>query len=141
MLQLHQIQSARRGDLLRGRPDDPAPLADVDLAYEELGETAYAEEERDLYAQRRAMEAVTGSHMAVQCTDPQTLAYALNDSPLGLAAWILARSGANMSSVILPSSLPFCGCFLYLATGHRQGRAAIGATGAMSWPSQHSETD
>ena len=54
------------------------------------------------------------------------------------AAWILARSGANMSSVILPSSLPFCGCFLSLATGHRQGRAAIGATGAMSWPSQHS---
>lgn len=63
----------------------------VDLAYEELGEAAYAEEERDLYAQRRAMEAVTGSHMAVQCTDPQTLAYALNDSPLGLAAWILER--------------------------------------------------
>jgi len=63
----------------------------VDLAYEELSEDAYAEEERDLYTQRRAMEAVTSSHMAVQGTDPQTLGYALNDSPIGLAAWILER--------------------------------------------------
>ena len=63
----------------------------VDLDYVGLGEEAYAEDERDLYVQRRAMEGVTVSHMTVQGTDPQTLAYALNDSPAGLAAWILER--------------------------------------------------
>lgn len=31
------------------------------------------------------------SHLAVQCIEPQTLAYAMNDSPVGLAAWLLQR--------------------------------------------------
>src|SRR5690606_24154350 len=31
------------------------------------------------------------SHLAVHRHDPQTLAYALNDSPAGLAAWIWER--------------------------------------------------
>jgi pimeloyl-ACP methyl ester carboxylesterase len=31
------------------------------------------------------------SHVAVQTTDPQTLAYALHDSPAGLAAWLIER--------------------------------------------------
>ena len=31
------------------------------------------------------------SHLAVNTNDPQSLAYALNDSPAGLAAWILER--------------------------------------------------
>ena len=31
------------------------------------------------------------SHVAVHTADPQTLAYALNDSPVGLAAWLLER--------------------------------------------------
>ena len=34
---------------------------------------------------------VRTSHSAVQGTDPQTLAYALHDSPAGLLAWILER--------------------------------------------------
>ena len=34
------------------------------------------------------------SHLAVHRRDPQTLAYALNDSPVGLAAWILERRRA-----------------------------------------------
>lgn len=34
------------------------------------------------------------SHMTVQMHDPQTLAYALADSPLGLAAWIWERRRA-----------------------------------------------
>jgi pimeloyl-ACP methyl ester carboxylesterase len=32
--------------------------------------------------------------MAVQCTDPQSLAYGLNDSPVGLAGWMLERRRA-----------------------------------------------
>ena len=34
------------------------------------------------------------SHMAVHTRDPQTLAYALDDSPVGLAAWIVERRRA-----------------------------------------------
>jgi hypothetical protein len=29
----------------------------------------------------------------IQCTRPQTLGYGLNDSPAGLAAWIVERVG------------------------------------------------
>ena len=29
--------------------------------------------------------------MQLQCTKPQTVAFALNDSPAGLAAWIYVR--------------------------------------------------
>ena len=34
---------------------------------------------------------LTRTHMTLQATDPQTLAYALSDSPVGLAAWIWGR--------------------------------------------------
>jgi pimeloyl-ACP methyl ester carboxylesterase len=33
----------------------------------------------------------TSAHMAVHVEDPQTLAWAMNDSPVGLAAWIIER--------------------------------------------------
>ena len=35
--------------------------------------------------------AVGTIHWVVQATDPQTLAYALHDSPVGLCAWLLER--------------------------------------------------
>jgi pimeloyl-ACP methyl ester carboxylesterase len=44
--------------------------------------------------QRRNMldfERAVATHVAVHVLDPQTLAYALNDSPVGLCAWILER--------------------------------------------------
>jgi len=50
-----------------------------------------APEERD-WPERMARKAtVISSHMAVHTTDPQTLAFALEDSPVGLAAWIVER--------------------------------------------------
>ena len=33
----------------------------------------------------------TSAHMAVHIEDPQTLAWAMNDSPAGLAAWLIER--------------------------------------------------
>lgn len=49
-------------------------------------------------AERRAAlarwERKFASHVAVHQLDPQTLAYALHDSPLGLCAWILERRRA-----------------------------------------------
>ena len=41
-----------------------------------------------------AWEKRFASHVAVQHLDPQTLAYAMHDSPLGLCAWILERRRA-----------------------------------------------
>ena len=38
-----------------------------------------------------AWEKRFASHVAVQHLDPQTLAFAMHDSPLGLCAWILER--------------------------------------------------
>jgi pimeloyl-ACP methyl ester carboxylesterase len=44
--------------------------------------------------ERRAKTAGLMSHVAVNSTDPQTLAYALVDSPVGTAAWIWERRRA-----------------------------------------------
>jgi pimeloyl-ACP methyl ester carboxylesterase len=41
-----------------------------------------------------AWEKKFASHVAVQHLDPQTLAYAMHDSPVGLCAWILERRRA-----------------------------------------------
>src|SRR3954468_1277019 len=41
--------------------------------------------------ERRAWEEVERGYGAIQSTKPQTLGYALNDSPAGLAAWILEK--------------------------------------------------
>ena len=41
-----------------------------------------------------AWEATRAAHVAVHGLDPQTLAYALHDSPVGLCAWLLERRRA-----------------------------------------------
>ncbi len=61
------------------------------LDYYAIDEADYASDEADLYARRAVSEPLTTSHMAVHSSDPQTLAFALEDSPVGLAAWILER--------------------------------------------------
>ncbi|MBW2426957.1 MAG: epoxide hydrolase [Deltaproteobacteria bacterium] len=45
----------------------------------------------DEYARVLAWEKRFASHVAVQSLDPQTLAFAMHDSPLGLCSWILER--------------------------------------------------
>jgi pimeloyl-ACP methyl ester carboxylesterase len=61
----------------------------VDLA--RLGDLPFAHDEA--WMRRRLAESreLTRSHVAVQRTEPQTLAYALVDSPVGTAAWIWQR--------------------------------------------------
>ncbi|MBJ22627.1 MAG: epoxide hydrolase [bacterium] len=61
------------------------------LNYYDVAGEDYAPEEADLYARRLVCEPLSASHMAVHSSDPQTLAYALEDSPAGLAAWIVER--------------------------------------------------
>lgn len=62
-------------------PPLPAPAADDELSPEESRWWA-------AQAEWRARE---GAYGALQGTRPQTLAYALNDSPVGLLAWILEK--------------------------------------------------
>ncbi len=54
-------------------------------------EGALSEEEREALASLKAFFDEEAGYMRLQGTKPQTLAYALNDSPVGLAAWILEK--------------------------------------------------
>ncbi len=47
--------------------------------------------EHDFRAGEEAWDHTEGAYAHVQATRPQTLAYGLNDSPIGLAAWILEK--------------------------------------------------
>lgn len=59
-----------------------------------LGPEAFAADEQWMYERNRQAAMSTVSHVAVHGNDPQTLAYALADSPIGTAAWIWERRRA-----------------------------------------------
>jgi pimeloyl-ACP methyl ester carboxylesterase len=64
----------------------------MDLFTAELpGEDAYEPDERHFYHHTQARMAHATTHVVVQSTDPQTVAYGLNDSPVGLLAWLVDR--------------------------------------------------
>ena len=55
------------------------------------GPEIFAPEEAEMFARnQKFFEGETG-YSAIQATKPQTLAFALNDSPAGLAAWIIEK--------------------------------------------------
>lgn len=51
----------------------------------------FAPDERGWYALMEERWSTALSHIAVHTNDPQTLAFALHDSPAGLAAWLVER--------------------------------------------------
>jgi pimeloyl-ACP methyl ester carboxylesterase len=55
------------------------------------GAPPLAEEEQHFLAEQAAWRDLHGAYAHLQSTRPQTPAYALNDSPAGLAAWILEK--------------------------------------------------
>ncbi len=59
-----------------------------------LAPERYAPEEQWMLARRSETADSIMSHFVVQSTDPQTLAYALVDSPVGTAAWLWERRRA-----------------------------------------------
>lgn len=61
---------------------DP-PLDDLSLPL--------TQEERDYQQRVKTWHADEGAYMHLQGTRPQTAAYALNDSPVGLASWLLEK--------------------------------------------------
>lgn len=77
--------------------ENPAPMIGIYLTTMELrppigaGTPPLTEAESAYIAQVRKWDAVERGYSAIQSTRPQTLGYALNDSPAGLAAWILEK--------------------------------------------------
>jgi pimeloyl-ACP methyl ester carboxylesterase len=59
--------------------------------YGGLSPDDYGPDEQGWYEKMQTRMATANAHVAVHTADPQTLAYAFNDSPAGLAAWILER--------------------------------------------------
>jgi pimeloyl-ACP methyl ester carboxylesterase len=55
------------------------------------GDPSLTESERGYLEQAAAWEAEDGAYAAIQGTRPQTLSVGLNDSPAGLAAWIVEK--------------------------------------------------
>jgi pimeloyl-ACP methyl ester carboxylesterase len=72
---------------------DGIHLGSVDLDWPEPlpSDADMNEEEKDYIARVLRWEKADGAYAAIQATRPQTLAYALNDSPVGLAAWIVEK--------------------------------------------------
>jgi pimeloyl-ACP methyl ester carboxylesterase len=77
--------------------DDPAPLIGLHLTNLELapytgpGSRPLSGRERAYLEQAERWDETERGYTAIQSTKPQTLGYALNDSPAGLAAWILEK--------------------------------------------------
>ncbi|MFD9733372.1 epoxide hydrolase family protein [Umezawaea sp. NPDC059074] len=69
------------------RTDPGLPAFGGDLA-------ALTEEEREWFAAWPAWSRTEGAFAAMQVTRPQTVAFGLSDSPVGLAAWILEKMRA-----------------------------------------------
>jgi pimeloyl-ACP methyl ester carboxylesterase len=75
--------------------DEPAPLLGIHLHM--IDDTPYAGRrplsatERDYREAVAAWDAVERGYSSIQSTKPQTVAYGLNDSPAGLAAWLVEK--------------------------------------------------
>lgn len=66
-------------------------LTDVRAPYLGDGAQELSEAERKFRAEEEKWEKEEGAYGDIQATKPQTLAYGLNDSPAGLAAWIVEK--------------------------------------------------
>ena len=76
---------------------DPGPMIGVHLSNLEItpytgpGALPLSAAERTYLERNEAFWQAEDGYKAIQSTKPQTLGYALNDSPAGLAAWILEK--------------------------------------------------
>jgi pimeloyl-ACP methyl ester carboxylesterase len=100
-------------------------------------EDQYADDEKERFHHTaRRMSSVGTSHLVVQSDDPQTLAYGLNDSPIGLLAWILERrrnwsdSGGQVESRFSKDELITTAMIYWLTQ-------SIGTSMRYYWEAQH----
>jgi pimeloyl-ACP methyl ester carboxylesterase len=87
------------GQIAHAHPDEVAGLLATIPLFPGLDLTAvtpedHAADEQWMLERKAETAASIVSHVAVQANDPQTLAYALVDSPVGTAAWIWERRRA-----------------------------------------------
>jgi microsomal epoxide hydrolase len=66
-------------------------ITDVRNPYLGDGAPELSEAERKFQAEEEKWEEEEGAYGSIQATKPQTLAYGLNDSPAGLAAWVVEK--------------------------------------------------
>lgn len=77
--------------------DDPEPVIGIHLSNLELapytgpGSRPLSESERAFLAENQRWSDRERGYSAIQSTKPQTVGYGLNDSPAGLAAWVLEK--------------------------------------------------
>jgi pimeloyl-ACP methyl ester carboxylesterase len=77
--------------------DQPEPMIGLNLSNLELtpyigpGSRPLTDGERAFIEQTAQWDSVERGYSSIQSTKPQTVGYALNDSPAGLAAWILEK--------------------------------------------------
>lgn len=77
--------------------DDPEPMIGIHLSnleippYTGTGSRPLSEAERAYVLKTEQWDEVERGYSAIQSTKPQTVGYGLNDSPAGLAAWILEK--------------------------------------------------
>ena len=77
--------------------DQPEPMLGLHLGNLEIppytgeGSRPLSDAERDYLAQDARWAERERGYSAIQSTKPQTIGYALNDSPAGLAAWVLEK--------------------------------------------------
>jgi pimeloyl-ACP methyl ester carboxylesterase len=77
--------------------NNPEPMLGIHLSNLEIapytgpGSRPLSPAERTYLERNEAFWQVEGGYKAIQSTKPQTLGYGLNDSPAGLAAWILEK--------------------------------------------------
>ena len=74
--------------------DDPEPLIGIHL--HQIDTPPYVDApatdaEREYLEARAAWDAVERGYSSIQSTKPQTVAYGLNDSPAGLAAYLVEK--------------------------------------------------
>ncbi|MDT9592139.1 epoxide hydrolase [Nocardioides zeae] len=70
------------------------PAGTAGVAASVAGPDDYGPDEAGDHARDQAGATLVASHLAVHSHDPQTLAHALHDSPVGLASWLLERRRA-----------------------------------------------
>jgi pimeloyl-ACP methyl ester carboxylesterase len=77
--------------------EDPAPMLGIHLTTPEIapyagpGAAPWTPAEQEYENAVAAWNAVERGYSAIQSTRPQTLGYGLNDSPAGLAAWLVEK--------------------------------------------------
>lgn len=97
----YQRFAAQGGDIGAGvttrlglkNPQNVIGLHVTNVALPYLGSEvrAISEAEQRLLEEERCWGEEEGAYMSMQATKPQTLSYGLNDSPVGLAAWIVEK--------------------------------------------------